>query len=134
MARDDVATRVSTLAANTLCVAVVASTPCLPWSAARFELGAPQVLCTLEHPMGVPQSDGGLLATMTHANANGANCVRIANAAHMRSSNFVFESPVLRGAKGRFAIEGKSEHVDMSTDDDTAMPVAAASVGGCDRG
>eukprot|EP00965_Chrysotila_dentata_P045857 1524081-Pleurochrysis_carterae.AAC.1 len=42
MARDEVADRVATLAADKLCVAVVASPPCSTWSAARFEPGAPQ--------------------------------------------------------------------------------------------
>eukprot|EP00965_Chrysotila_dentata_P000940 30024-Pleurochrysis_carterae.AAC.1 len=41
LARDDVADRVAALAANPLCVAVVASPPCSRWSAARFEPGAP---------------------------------------------------------------------------------------------
>eukprot|EP00965_Chrysotila_dentata_P039962 1327566-Pleurochrysis_carterae.AAC.2 len=63
MARDDVTDRVATLAADTLCVAVMASPPCSTWSAARFEPGAPQVLRTRENPMGVPQSDGGRPAT-----------------------------------------------------------------------
>eukprot|EP00965_Chrysotila_dentata_P039533 1314127-Pleurochrysis_carterae.AAC.1 len=62
--------------------------------------------------MGVPQSDGGLPATVMRANAIVANCVRIAKAAHARDGNFVFESPVSRGADSRFAIEGKSEHAD----------------------
>eukprot|EP00965_Chrysotila_dentata_P049004 1625557-Pleurochrysis_carterae.AAC.2 len=54
MVRYDVADRVATLAADTLCVTVVASPPCSTWSAARFEPGSPQVLRTREHPMGVP--------------------------------------------------------------------------------
>eukprot|EP00965_Chrysotila_dentata_P216103 6189174-Pleurochrysis_carterae.AAC.3 len=37
-----------------------------------------------------------------------ANCVQIANAAHMRNNNFVFKSQVSRGAEFRFAIEGKA--------------------------
>eukprot|EP00965_Chrysotila_dentata_P015438 511009-Pleurochrysis_carterae.AAC.1 len=90
---------------------------------------APQVLRTREHPMGVPQSDGGLSATVTRANAIIVNCVRVANAAHMRGGNFVFESPVSRGADSPFAIEGTSKHVDMSTHNDLARLAATAGVG-----
>eukprot|EP00965_Chrysotila_dentata_P161265 5325411-Pleurochrysis_carterae.AAC.1 len=97
MARDGVTDRVATLAADTLCVAVMASPPCSTWSAARFEPGAPQVLRTRENPMGVPQSDGGLPATVTRANAIVKNCVRVADAAHKHGGNFIFESPVSRG-------------------------------------
>eukprot|EP00965_Chrysotila_dentata_P250271 6209358-Pleurochrysis_carterae.AAC.2 len=67
LARDDVADSVAALAASPLCVAVVVSPPCSTWSAARFESGAPQVLRTRKHPMGVPQSDGGLPATVIRA-------------------------------------------------------------------
>eukprot|EP00965_Chrysotila_dentata_P096351 3184218-Pleurochrysis_carterae.AAC.1 len=42
LAREDVATQVSSLAASNLCIAVIASPPCSTWSAARFEPGAPQ--------------------------------------------------------------------------------------------
>eukprot|EP00965_Chrysotila_dentata_P179229 5919155-Pleurochrysis_carterae.AAC.1 len=52
MARDDVAARVTALATNNLCVAVVASPPCSTWSAARLEPGVPQVLRTRDYPMG----------------------------------------------------------------------------------
>eukprot|EP00965_Chrysotila_dentata_P133568 4417289-Pleurochrysis_carterae.AAC.1 len=79
--------------------------------------------------MGVPQRDGGLPATVIRANAIVSNCVRVTNAAHMRSGNFVFESPVSRGSNSRFAIEGKSEHADMSTHTDLAHLAAAAGVG-----
>eukprot|EP00965_Chrysotila_dentata_P033067 1101448-Pleurochrysis_carterae.AAC.2 len=47
----------------------------------------------------------------------------------MRSGNFVFESSVSRGVSSRFAIEGKSEHADMSTHDDLACLAATAGVG-----
>eukprot|EP00965_Chrysotila_dentata_P193779 6175955-Pleurochrysis_carterae.AAC.6 len=127
MARDDVADRVTTLTADALCVAVVASPPCSTWCAARFKPGAPQLLRTREHPIGVRQSDCGLPATVTRADAIVANCV--ANAAHMRGGNFVLESPVSRGADSRFAIEDKSEHVDMSNHDDLARLAATAGVG-----
>eukprot|EP00965_Chrysotila_dentata_P024510 811097-Pleurochrysis_carterae.AAC.1 len=76
--------------------------------------------------MGVPQSDGGLPATVIRAaNAIVANCMRDANAAHMQSGNFVFAPPVSRGANSCFAIEGKSEHADMSTHDDLSARLAA---------
>eukprot|EP00965_Chrysotila_dentata_P106598 3520988-Pleurochrysis_carterae.AAC.1 len=75
LAHDDVADRVVALAASPLCIAVVTSPPCSTWSAARFEPGAPQVLRTRKHPMGVPQSDGGLPATVIRENAIVANCV-----------------------------------------------------------
>eukprot|EP00965_Chrysotila_dentata_P158984 5252322-Pleurochrysis_carterae.AAC.1 len=70
--------------------------------------------------MGVPQSDGGLPATVLRANAIVSSYVRIGEATHMRGGNFIFESPVSRGADSRFAIEGKTEHADMSTHDDLA--------------
>eukprot|EP00965_Chrysotila_dentata_P168631 5569063-Pleurochrysis_carterae.AAC.1 len=79
--------------------------------------------------MGVPQSDGGLPATVMRANAIVANCVRIAKAAHARGGNFVFESPVSREANSRFAIEGKSEHADMSTHTDLAQLATTKGVG-----
>eukprot|EP00965_Chrysotila_dentata_P077260 2550939-Pleurochrysis_carterae.AAC.1 len=74
--------------------------------------------------MGVPQSDGGLPATVIRANAMVTNCVRIARAAYDNKGEFVFESPVSRGADSRFAIEGKSEHADMSTHKDLALLAA----------
>eukprot|EP00965_Chrysotila_dentata_P181904 6005974-Pleurochrysis_carterae.AAC.1 len=49
------------------------------------------------------------------ANAIVSNCVRVASAAHKQRGSFVFESPVSCGRSSRFAIEGKAEHVDMST-------------------
>eukprot|EP00965_Chrysotila_dentata_P255372 6212196-Pleurochrysis_carterae.AAC.1 len=107
-----VASRVAELSSDTLCVAVVAPPPCSTWSAA--EPGDPQVLRTSEHPMGVPQKDEGLPATVIRANAIVINCVLVAMAAHKRGGNFTFKSPVSRGAKSRFAIEGKAEHVDGS--------------------
>eukprot|EP00965_Chrysotila_dentata_P132909 4394600-Pleurochrysis_carterae.AAC.1 len=107
----------------------MASPSCSTWSAARFEPGAPQVLRTREHPMGVPQSDGGLPTTVIRANAIVANCVRIAKATHARGENFVFESPVPRGANSRFASEGKSDHADMSTHKDLAQLATTKGVG-----
>eukprot|EP00965_Chrysotila_dentata_P169105 5583951-Pleurochrysis_carterae.AAC.1 len=128
LASDDVADRVAALAASPLCIAVVASPTCSTWPAARFEPGAPQVLRTREQPMGVPQSDGGLPATVIRPNAIVTNCVRIAKAAHDNNGDFVFESPVSRGADSRFAIEDKSEHADMSTHKDLAQLAATKGV------
>eukprot|EP00965_Chrysotila_dentata_P149955 4952295-Pleurochrysis_carterae.AAC.1 len=65
--------------------------------------------------MGVPQSDGRLPATVIRANAIVTYCVRIAKAAHANNGDFVFELPLSRGADSRFAIEEKSEHVDMAS-------------------
>eukprot|EP00965_Chrysotila_dentata_P093522 3089845-Pleurochrysis_carterae.AAC.1 len=98
---------------------------CSTWSAASLKPGAPQVLRTREHPIGVPQSDGGLPVTVTRANAIVANCVRIARATHDNEGNFIFESPVSRGADYRFAIEGKSEHAEMSTHSKDLAQLAA---------
>ena len=78
--------------------------------------------------MGIPQSDGGLPATVIRANAIVTNCVRVAEATHMRGGNFVFESPVSRGSESRFAIDGKGEHADMSTHSDLARLAATAGV------
>eukprot|EP00965_Chrysotila_dentata_P082631 2726890-Pleurochrysis_carterae.AAC.1 len=48
---------------------------------------------------------------------------------YMRGDNFVFKSPVSRGADSRFAIEGKSKHVDMLTHNELARLSAVAEVG-----
>eukprot|EP00965_Chrysotila_dentata_P087195 2878530-Pleurochrysis_carterae.AAC.1 len=79
--------------------------------------------------MRVPQSDGSLPATVLHANAIVSSCVRIAEATHMRGGSFIFKSQVSRRADSRFAIEGKSEHADMSTHDDLARLAASMGVG-----
>eukprot|EP00965_Chrysotila_dentata_P099927 3301416-Pleurochrysis_carterae.AAC.1 len=47
----------------------------------------------------------------------------------MHGGSFIFESPVSRGEHSRFAIEGKSEHADMSTHDDLARLAASTGVG-----
>eukprot|EP00965_Chrysotila_dentata_P102242 3375907-Pleurochrysis_carterae.AAC.1 len=70
--------------------------------------------------MGVPQQDGGLPATVVRANIMVKNCVRVAIAVRSHGGQFVFESPVGRGANSRFAMNGKNEHVDMSTHNDLA--------------
>eukprot|EP00965_Chrysotila_dentata_P203485 6181747-Pleurochrysis_carterae.AAC.1 len=129
LAHEDVAERAIELASNTLCIAVVASPPCSTRSAARFEPGAPQVLRTNVHPMGKPQPDGGLPATVVPANAIVTNCVRIATAAQSHGGQFVFESPVGRGTNSRFAMDGKNEHVDMSTHHDLAKLADMQGVG-----
>eukprot|EP00965_Chrysotila_dentata_P043648 1451272-Pleurochrysis_carterae.AAC.1 len=47
----------------------------------------------------------------------------------MHGGSFIFElSPVSRGADSRFAIEGKSEHADMSTHGDLARLAASEGV------
>eukprot|EP00965_Chrysotila_dentata_P205069 6182724-Pleurochrysis_carterae.AAC.1 len=68
--------------------------------------------------MGVPQTDGGLPATVMRAKAIVSNCVRVAMTAHKQGGSFIFESPMTRGQTSRFAIEGKAENVDMSTHED----------------
>eukprot|EP00965_Chrysotila_dentata_P201799 6180759-Pleurochrysis_carterae.AAC.2 len=50
-------------------------------------------------------------------------------AAHKRGGNFIFESPVSRGANSRFAMEGKTEHVDMSTHNDMIKLTSATNAG-----
>eukprot|EP00965_Chrysotila_dentata_P102243 3375908-Pleurochrysis_carterae.AAC.1 len=70
--------------------------------------------------MGVPQQDGGLPATVVRANATVNDCVRVAIAARSHGGQFVIESPVGKGANSRFAMDGKNEHVDMSTHQDLA--------------
>eukprot|EP00965_Chrysotila_dentata_P043633 1450677-Pleurochrysis_carterae.AAC.3 len=89
--------------------------------------------CTTDaHPMGVPQPGGGLPATVVRANAIAANCTGHASRTRhtpVEDTSCCFESLVARGASSRFAIEGKGEHVYISTHDDPSQLASADGVG-----
>jgi hypothetical protein len=102
--------RLVALAGSEQCLGVLATLPCGPWSAARFNGAGPQPLFNTLHPDGIPLADGTVPLQVQQALLVLRNATKVADAALARKARVVFENPVSRGAESQFAIAGRELH------------------------
>ena len=110
MRTDAVTDRLKVLAADPRCLGVLATLPCSPWSAARYNPGGARPLFSRQFPNGILDPDGRVPLQVVHAKAVVHNAITIAETAMQHGARVIFESPVGRGLGSQFAIAAREDH------------------------
>ena len=114
--KEDVAQRLVDIAGSQQCKGILASVPCSTWSAARFnEKECAPILRNLDHPCGIPGTDGELPASVKEANCILDATIKAVWAVTAHGGSYIFESPVSRCKGSPHAIPGREQHAAMWT-------------------